>query len=647
MGAACSLEDHHDSHTHQSKQQPHQPSIHPSHQHNPSASSTNLLVPQPAQPHKAQAHYRDDDLPRDVVLQRLWTSVVVGELVKNHTVSMYDESASVLTVVQAMMKSGANYAIIRKTPTAAASTTGPTAQQLPNAASSSGVSKPAIVTTVSNAATSAAQRTFRSARKQRDTYIGLFDWRDLNALLVAVCKTNRLHAQQPNTPGGAAAATPQMQARQNSNMASLTEEDIEDDDTTRQQQQQRQQQGGVKAAGTPVSQPRQLQATIAAVVAITPSGTKRAIQLTATEPSIPPPASPNRFASDNKPSNTTFSSVPPPLSIASPSASASASLIAAPASTSSATTPSPAAASDDSALQPYLHFLDMKRAPVQLVSNLSTRNPMQIVNTACPLLGGAKLLVGLIGHNQAAAEGANGSQRGGAGRIWDKKGAKGTTADSTSSDAKQELYRLTILNKDGLFVGCMTQLALCLFVKEKLSSIGALADESLHELGLGRTKRVLTISWKSPVLTALLLMHDKRLSALAVVNDGNGKLVGTISCSDVKYLFLAPELLLTLQRPVSVFVAALRQSSSHWHVNLTANSPPTATSASVTVTPRHTLRATVDVLLAHKVRRAWVVNESEQPIGMVSISDIVKFALPSSAQGGGTAQTPAHNKQLS
>ena len=285
----------------------------------------------------------------------------------------------------------------------------------------------------------------------------------------------------------------------------------------------------------------------------------------------------------------------------------------------------------------------MKRAPVQLISNLSARNPMQIVNTACPLLGGAKLLVGLIGHNQAAAEGANGNQHTG-GRLWERKGAKGAkgAAADSGSEMKQELYRLTVLNKDGVFVGCMTQLALCLFVKDKLDTLGPLADESLHELGLGRTRRVLTVSWKSPVLTALLLMHDKRLSALAIVNDGNGRLVGTISCSDVKYLFLAPELLLTLQRPVSVFIAALRQSSSHWHVNLTANSPPTAVSASVTVTPKHTLRSTVDVLLNSKVRRAWVVNESEQPIGMVSISDIVKFALPSQAQM--TAPTPAHSR---
>ena len=633
MGAVCSLDEQHEEDVAGGRPAPH-PSVHPSqpsHHHNPSASAATVISP------GASKQYRDDELPRDVVMQRLWTSVVVGELVKNHTVSLYDDSLSVLTVVQGMMKSGANYAIIRRTPAAAApaSSATPSTQQ---ASTTAAAAQTRPITSGASSASSGAPRTFRSVKKQRDTYIGLFDWRDLNALLVAVCKTNRLHAQQPsNTAVPAAAATPQLKMRQNSSVTSVSEQEMEEEDNSGQPQQP----ASIESARTPQSQARQLQVTVGATASVTPAAARsspgaanrRAIQLTATDSPKAQPASPNR-ASASTPTNP----IPPPLSIASPVSSAQSNHTSC--ASTSLSSASAISASTDSALTPYLHFLDMKRAPVQLISNLSNRNPMQVVNTACPLLGGAKLLVGLIGHHQAAAEGANGSQRGG-GRLWERKGAKGAATDA-GSETKQELYRLTVLNKDGLFVGCMTQLALCLFVKEKLTAIGALADESLHELGLGRARRVLTISWKSPVLTALLLMHDKRLSALAIVNDGNGRLVGTISCSDVKYLFLAPELLLTLQRPVSVFVAALRQSTSHWHVNLTANSPPTAVSASVTVTPRHTLRSTVDVLLAHKVRRAWVVNESEQPIGMVSISDIVKFALPNTAPL--SAQTPAHGK---
>ena len=631
MGAVCSIEERDDSAGEAQQKQLEgksvaASSVHPSHVHH--ASHSTAAPSLFAKPRGA----RDDDLPRDVVMQRLWTSVVVGELVKHHTISLYDESWSVLAVVQAMMKSGANYAIIRKTPAADA----------PSAASAS-TQPPSTANALATSAASGVQRTFRGGRRQRDSYIGLFDWRDLNALIVAVCKLNRLHAQQPSataTAAGTAATTPLLKIRHNSSMASLNEEELGDDESNRLQPA-----GGrsssIESTDTPNSQPRQLLDALApGVVSLSPSQTtrspasaanKRAIQLTTTDPFLNQPLlSPNRSSA-----SVPAASIPPPLSVASPSAAAAA----ANPSLASASSTSTLSSSDDSALSPYLHFLDMKRAPVQLIANLSARNPMQVVNTACPLLGGAKLLVGLIGHNQATAEGANGGRKGPS-RLWEKKGNKAPAADS--GESKQELYRLTVLNKDGVFVGCMTQLALCHFVKDKLDTLGALADEPLQELGLGRTKRVLTISWKSPVLTALLLMHDKKLSALAIVNDGNGRLVGTISCSDVKYLFLAPELLLTLQRPVSVFVAALRQSATHWHVNLTANSPPTAVSANVTVTPKSTLRAAVELLLQTKVRRAWVVNESEQPIGMVSISDVVKFALPTAAPQ--SAPTPAHTR---
>ena len=321
-------------------------------------------------------------------------------------------------------------------------------------------------------------------------------------------------------------------------------------------------------------------------------------------------------------------------------------------STSVASSPSPSVGvtspTSASPLAPYLHFLDMKRAPVGLVTNLSQRNPMQVVNTACPLLGGAQLLTGLIGANSAGGDEKRGKAKASSAvdRLWKKK-AGGASAASEGAGAgaggRSELYRLTVLDKDGAFVGCLTQLQLAAWVKARLEMLGALADESLVSLGLGRSQRVMTISWRSPVLTALLLMHDRRISALAIVNDSNGRLVGTISCSDVKFLFLAPDLLLTLQKPVSVFIAALRQSQSLWHVNVSAaNAPATATSASVTVGPKSSLRAAVDVLLARNVRRAWVVNESEQPIGMVSVADVVKLALPRPAPHPAPHSTHAH-----
>ena len=619
MGAACSLDaSYEDEENHQ---HPHHPAPDDApHDKSRRVAAVHALSPQQRSVGASagvKSYKADATLPRDVQLHRMWTSVVVGELVKNHAVSVYDETQTVLQVVQGMIRSGANYAIIRKIRQ-------PDAQPAAVAAAApaaGSVSTPAAGAPGSSAAAIAA-RSFRLTRRvkaEAESYVGLFDWRDLNSLLVSVCKSNRLHNTTHCNPAAAAprpsAAAPGKQITEDED----TEEVLETEST----------------AGSPAPLLRTLDPapstpTAAAAAgflqvrtAATNSpagGSKRAIQLTVT--TAPQPAA------------SSSSIIPASPQATSPPRTNDANGCVAPASDKSdavsgslgldgdgpLASASPAGSSPT--LSSYLHFLDMKRAPVRLVSNLSGRNPMQVVNTACPLLGGAQLLVGLIGAGHQHVAPPATSRR-------SKVGADSASAGAGSGAASRpELYRLTVTDKNGVCVGCMTQLALCGFVKDKLAAMGALADQSLLELGLGRHRRAMTVSWKSPVLTSMLLMHDRRLSALAIVNDSNGKLVGTISCSDVKYLFLAPELLLTLQRPVSVFIHMLRQSTSYWHVNLSSNPPPTAVSQSVTVTTKTSLRQTVDTLLSNKVRRAWIVNEQQQPIGMVSISDIVKFALP-------------------
>ena len=699
MGAACSLESHYEEED--DELQP-ASAHHDGHPHGHSSRSASQFVRAAAGARAlspragggavagGKSYQADTSLPADVVLQRMWTSVVVSELVKHHTASIYEETATVLQVVQGMIKSGANYAVIRRTSArdlqqaqngaATANGAAPSAPAAPGAV-------PSSASGGSSASSAAPGRTFRLGRRKAevDSYIGLFDWRDLNALLVSVCKSNRLHGNaaaapaaatgkqqhqtqqlQPTTEqreAAAVAAAAAAAAASSRTELSGREDDTGEDVTDLEQEHELplplQSADDPPAAAARAASPVQLlqpnRGVPAMLAATSPhSATRRPIQLTAavsgpSSPTVPTMAA-SLVSSINAQRAAHTGSTAAGCSLSSGSASGGCesaaarpgnlgldgdvdsgsgpgNALAGPSSSLSSASAGAAASSASSSLSSYLHFLDMKRAPIRLVSNLSGRNPMQIVNTACPLLGGAQLLVGRIGAaQQTAVTHASGRKGRGTG---DGGGSSGVPAGAAgASGNRPELYRLTVLDKDGWCVGCMTQLSLCSFLKERLDSLGALADQSLLEAGLGRNRRAMTVSWKSPVLTAMLLMHDRRLSALAIVNDANGRLVGTISCSDVKHLFSAPDLLLTLQRPVSVFVSMLRQSASFWHVNIASNPPATATSPSVTVTTKTSLRATVDVLLTNKVRRAWIVNEQQQPIGMVSIADVVKHCLP-------------------
>ena len=614
MGAACSLGDEHPSHD---VKRVHTTALHSSY---PSAS------PAPPDDHPSPHH---TSLPH-----HLWTSIVVGESIKPPPsappppLPIYDDTSPTLYVVQSMIKSGASYALIRKTSPADAA-----AAALPS---------------------SALKR-----RAQADVYVGMVDWRDLNALLVAVCKTNRLHGA-PQVAQGVDRPTPSAATAAAQNALRLQQEAGEVGAEKRTSQAEVASVGSAETAAVllpsspmsssaPSPQPwtpaggastpgravgRPLIPTTVPATGSPSSAVRSAkggvspIQLTKTVALAA--AALSMHAQAAKRASLMSAAAPSPADSAvapllSPSASSASSSSLS--SFGSAASPSP---STFTPLTPYLHFLDMKRTPIGLISNLSQRNPLTVVNTACPLLGAAQLLTGVIGHTPAPEKGGKASIQ----RLWAgaKGGKGGEVGGRVPPPTRPELYRLAVLDKDGRFMGCLTQLRLAAWVRERMDRMGDTADQSLHALGLGRSRRVMSIGWRSPVLTALLLMHDRRLSALAIVNDSNGALVGTISCSDIKHLFLAPDLMLTLSKPVSAFVSMLRQSTSYWHVNIAGEKGgEVSASASVVVRPTTGLREAVDVLLKAKVRRAWVVNDAEQPIGMLSIADIVKLALPQPA----------------
>ena len=546
-----------------------------------------------------------EQVPRDVLLQRMWNSVVVGELVKGQHLMVMEETATVLQVVTTMIKTSSNYCLIKQKDEDDDHNIHYKKKDTIN-----GNSNSQNLSTSSNTNTSGHSRTHTTLharlRKKKEKYLGLFDWRDLNILLVLACKQHRLQAGGMVEEGAGAGLTSPTQGasiRLLKSASSTIDADSTVNTPTRSE------------TTTPASPHRRVGETIPLTtvvrgVAASPSAaTTTTIALTspaAAKPKIVIQPTMNHSASTGRltiKSNTnpyTGNSV----------ASTTASIIE--------VTP---------ALQPFIHFLDMKQAPIGLVANLCQRNIMKIINQVCPLLGGTQILVGASGASSSAST---------TDLLTSTHKSK---IQPTASEQNRvlDLYRLTVVNKDGQFIGCMHQLAVCNFIKNKLSSLpSGIGDETLHELGLGQ-RRCMTISWKAQVLSAITIMSERQLSALAIINDSNGKLVGTISCSDVKYLFLAPDLLLTLQRPVSVFVSMLRQSTSYWHINIASNPPATAVSPSVTVTPKTTLSGAIHLLSERKVRRAWVVNDNEQPIGLLSITDILKLLLPN--------PNPNHNGQ--
>ena len=96
-----------------------------------------------------------------------------------------------------------------------------------------------------------------------------------------------------------------------------------------------------------------------------------------------------------------------------------------------------------------------------------------------------------------------------------------------------------------------------------------------------------------------------------------------MSCISLsQYLWNSKELLLTLQRPVSVFVNVIRASATYWHVNLDSSSPATAISTSYTAHTDQSLSDTINMMLTKRIHRIWLINKQVKLIHVMSLCHI-------------------------
>ncbi|KAK9452628.1 hypothetical protein V1511DRAFT_507428 [Dipodascopsis uninucleata] len=101
------------------------------------------------------------------------------------------------------------------------------------------------------------------------------------------------------------------------------------------------------------------------------------------------------------------------------------------------------------------------------------------------------------------------------------------------------VHRLLITSSaESDFVGVVSQRRLIKFLWEnarRFPSLEPLFAQSLMDLGIGNTEKVISIIGDKPVIEALSIMHEESISSIAVT-DQEGNLLGNISVVDVKHL---------------------------------------------------------------------------------------------------------------
>jgi CBS domain-containing protein len=140
------------------------------------------------------------------------------------------------------------------------------------------------------------------------------------------------------------------------------------------------------------------------------------------------------------------------------------------------------------------------------------------------------------------------------------------------------------------------------------------AEKSLQELQLVDPKGlpVLGIPSSSKALEGFALMEFHKVPAVAVLKESrdanSGKLEATLSASDLRGIY-REKLIPLLDMNVLEFLKQIGPQLGR----------------QVTVTPQDKLRDCMDKLLSGQVHRAWVLDDQFRPVGVITLTDIIKI----------------------
>jgi len=177
------------------------------------------------------------------------------------------------------------------------------------------------------------------------------------------------------------------------------------------------------------------------------------------------------------------------------------------------------------------------------------------------------------------------------------------------------LHRVPVVNKEGKCIYIVSQSSIIEYLGRHLTD-KELKEEGLQtvqDLGLA-FKKVTSIDMNHLAVDAFGIMDKHRLSGIAVV-DKQGRLIGNTSASDLK-LFILDKGKLSLNVPILDYLANIRQRLSGVDIQHPCSSVKSDTPIS----------RVIGKLVATHHHRTFVVDDSNHPVGVIALTDILKFA---------------------
>jgi len=177
------------------------------------------------------------------------------------------------------------------------------------------------------------------------------------------------------------------------------------------------------------------------------------------------------------------------------------------------------------------------------------------------------------------------------------------------------VHRVAVISSYGITENILSQSDVIRFLISKLDSYLDIFEKTVRETFNIANKTIISVQSNEATIKAFKIIHDNKISAVAVV-DENGKLIGNLSASDLKGAVTTDddegaETFGSLLLPVTTFLQQGGMSKL-----------PVATCFLSS-----SLSFVLLKIMALHVHRLWIVDESEKPIGIISLTDIMQAVI--------------------
>ncbi|KAN0039255.1 hypothetical protein ACTA71_001449 [Dictyostelium dimigraforme] len=180
----------------------------------------------------------------------------------------------------------------------------------------------------------------------------------------------------------------------------------------------------------------------------------------------------------------------------------------------------------------------------------------------------------------------------------------------TTLMVKNNIRRVAVLNQKGELCNIITNSRIIecishLFAMDK--ELEQLGKKTIKEMKIG-TIDVISISSDKKAWDAFKLISKMGVSGVGVT-DSRGKLIGSISDSDLKLIKPKFQYLQLLHLPVSEYLAALKKVTDNNYIYCK---------------PSDSFKSVVENVAEKRAHRVFIVNDDHHPIGVVSLQDILE-----------------------